>query len=383
MKEVNRKFCNILWHGALWAVSVMFCTLILFIGTFYYYTGSPVGFIKLFRTFHIVESRYAGEIDKENLLNGALEGIVAKLDDHHSLFLDGENYNSFTAQTSASYSGIGLYLGHNNQGPFVVEVMPDSPAQESGLQRGDIIVSIDGTAASEIDMSDLAHNIRGPVGSTVTLVLSRDGQQFTKEIVRQKIQLKTVGGQMISGTDIAYVRVAIFSDKTGSEFTELYKSLKAQGMNKMILDLRNNPGGIIEQAVQVSSNFVPPNSTIVSYVDRDGSESDYTADGTDDRIPLVVLINENTASSAEIVAGAIQDLQLGTIVGVKSYGKGTVQGIYPIDNGDAVKLTVAKYKTAKGRVIDGVGIEPDVVVQLQPNDTEDKQFEKALEVMNQ
>lgn len=383
MKIKYKKIVSFLWYGGAWIFSAILCSITVFMLGSYYYTGSPTGFFKLVRTFSIVESRYAGEIDKEKLLNGALEGIVAKLSDKHSIYLDGDNYASFANQTSASYAGVGIYLGKNDQGPFVVEVVDDSPAKEAGIQRGDVIIAIDGKPANEMDIEQIAQDIRGPVGSTVTLVLSHKGTEYTKELVRSQIQLKTVGGQLIPGTDIGYIRVAIFSEKTGKEFTDLYQSLRQQGMGKMILDLRNNPGGLVDQAVTVSSNFVPPHSTIVSYVDRSGKETDFTADGTVDRIPMVVLINENTASAAEIVAGAVQDLKIGTIVGVKSYGKGTVQGIYPIDEGNAVKLTVAKYKTANGRFIDGVGIEPDVVVPLQANDTTDKQFEKAYEILNQ
>ena len=149
----------------------------------------------------------------------------------------------------------------------------------------------------------------------------------------------------------------------------------------MILDLRNNPGGIVDQAVAVASNFVPKDSVIVSFTSRSGEESEYKANGSGDTIPLVVLINENSASASEIVSGAIQDLKLGPVIGTKSYGKGTVQGVYPIDSDDAIKLTVAKYRTASGREIDGVGIQPDIEVQLQPNDPEDYQYEKALEVV--
>ena len=169
---------------------------------------------------------------------------------------------------------------------------------------------------------------------------------------------------MVDGTDVGYIRVAVFSDGTADDFTKEFTKLREQGMNKLILDLRDNPGGIVEQAVGVASNFVPPNSTIVSYTEQDGKVDQYTAQGTDDPIPIVVLVNENSASASEIVAGAVQDMKLGPIVGVKTYGKGTVQGVFPLSQQSAVKVTVAKYRTTNGREIDGVGIEPDVVVPL-------------------
>ena len=151
----------------------------------------------------------------------------------------------------------------------------------------------------------------------------------------------------------------------------------------MILDLRNNPGGLVDQAVEVAGNFVPQGSTVVSFTSSDGNTQTYTASGTGDTIPMAVLINENSASASEIVAGAVQDLGLGKIIGVRSYGKGTVQGVYGISNDDAVKLTVAKYHTANGREIDGAGIEPDIMVQLQPNDTTDYQLQKAIDVLKE
>ena len=193
--------------------------------------------------------------------------------------------------------------------------------------------------------------------------------------------MQTVGGQMIEGTDIGYIRVAIFSENTGEEFDKKFEELRGQGMNKFILDLRDNPCGLVDQATAVASHFVPPDSTIVSYTDRNGHDQAFTATGREDRIPMVVLVNGNSASASELVAGDVQDLQLGQVIGTKTYGKGTVQGIYGLGKDSAVKLTVAKYKTTKGREIDGVGVIPDIEVELQPGDTEDRQFEKALEVL--
>lgn len=368
--------------GFFWALSVILCAGMLFVGTFYYFTGSPLGFLKFFHTFYIVETQYAGTVDKTALLDGALEGIVAKLDDRHSSYLDGETYESFANQTAGTYGGVGVYLGVHDNEPFVVGVVAGEPADQAGIRRGDVITAIDGENADTMTIEDISQKIRGPVGTSVSVTLLRDDSTYTVELKRKSIHLKTVGGTMLSGTDTAYIQVAIFSENTGKEFTSLYQSLREQGMNKMILDLRNNPGGLIDQAVAVANNFVPPDSTILSYTDKTGKETDYVADGTEDRVEMVVLINENSASAAEILAGAVQDLQLGTVVGTKSYGKGTVQGIYSLGSADAVKLTVAKYKTARGRMIDGAGIEPDVAVPLQAGDTVDRQFEKAYELLN-
>ncbi|WP_292017841.1 MULTISPECIES: S41 family peptidase [unclassified Megasphaera] len=370
-----------LFRAVAWGLFTAACSVLLLVGLFYYYTGTPVGFIKFFRTLHVVEQNFPGAVDKQDLLNGALEGIVKKLGDKHSIYLDGDDFQAFSDQTSGSYAGIGVYIGSSEEGTIVAGVMDDSPAAEAGVQRGDLIQAINGTSTKGMSLEDISKTIRGPVDTTVTLTLGRNGESQEMAITRRQIHMKTVGGQMIEGTDVGYIRVAIFSENTGEEFTRQYQELRKQGMKRMILDLRNNPGGIVDQAVAVASNFVPKDSVIVSFTSRSGDESEYKASGSGDTIPLVVLINENSASASEIVSGAIQDLKLGPVIGTKSYGKGTVQGVYPIDSDDAIKLTVAKYRTASGREIDGVGIQPDIEVQLQPNDPEDYQYEKALEVV--
>lgn len=377
MKKIRKDILDaVLWIGTAILTAIIFLA-----GLSYQYTSDPLGFVKLFRTLHIVETHYAGSIDKQALLNGALEGIVAKLGDKHSVYLDGDTLKSFTDQMTGSYAGIGIYLGSAADGGLVAGVIDDSPASEADIRRGDVITAIDGTATAGMKLEDISQKIRGPVDTTVTLTVRRDGTDKTIELQRRRIHIKTVAGQMIEGTDIGYIRVAVFSENTGEEFTKQFKALQEQGMKKMILDLRDNPGGLVDQATLVASNFVPPESTIVSYMDSNGKEEAFRADGTTQLIPMVVLINENSASASEIVAGDVQDMKLGTIVGVKSYGKGTVQGVYTIDGENAVKLTVAQYKTTKGRQIDGIGIEPDTVVSLRPNDTIDYQLEKALEIL--
>lgn len=380
MNDDNKRLFHNAFRAIAWGLFTAACSLLLVVGLFTYYTGTPTGFIKFFRTLHVVEHNYPGEVDKQDLLNGALEGIVSKLGDKHSSYLDGDDFKAFSDQTSGSYAGIGVYIGKSDEGTIVAGVMEDSPAEEAGVQRGDLIQAIDGKSTQGMELEDISKSIRGPVDTQVTLTVGRNGVSQDIEITRRQIQIKTVGGQMIEGTNIGYIRISIFSEKTGDEFTKQFQELRAQGMERMILDLRNNPGGLVDQAVAVCSNFVPPDSVILSFTSRSGKVSEYKAQGTTATLPLVVLVNENSASASEIVAGAIQDLKLGPIVGTKSYGKGTVQSVYPVDTGDAIKLTVAKYHTTNGREIDGVGIEPDTVVNLQPNDPTDYQLEKALEI---
>ena len=363
--------------------SGMIIMIVAMVGLFWYYTGRPSSMFEFFRTLEIIESHYAENVDKSAIFDGALKGMVSTLGDKHSTYLGGDLYKDFSAQMSGTYAGIGVYIASTDEGILIAGVMEGSPAEEAGLQRGDILVSIDGTSVEGYQLEDVSKNIRGPVDTSVDLVVRRDGEEKSFTVQRRQIHVPTVAGKMVDGTDVGYIRVAVFSDGTADDFTKEFTKLREQGMNKLILDLRDNPGGIVEQAVGVASNFVPPNSTIVSYTEQDGKVDQYTAQGTDDPIPIVVLVNENSASASEIVAGAVQDMKLGPIVGVKPYGKGTVQGVFPVDSASAVKVTVAKYRTTNGREIDGVGIEPDVVVPLTPSDPEDSQFEKALEIIQE
>ena len=363
--------------------SGMIIMIVAMVGLFWYYTGRPSSMFEFFRTLEIIESHYAENVDKSAIFDGALKGMVSTLGDKHSTYLGSDLYKDFSAQMSGTYAGIGVYIASTDEGILIAGVMEGSPAEEAGLQRGDILVSIDGTSVEGYQLEDVSKNIRGPVDTSVDLVVRRDGEEKSFTVQRRQIHVPTVAGKMVDGTDVGYIRVAVFSDGTADDFTKEFTKLREQGMNKLILDLRDNPGGIVEQAVGVASNFVPPNSTIVSYTEQDGKVDQYTAQGTDDPIPIVVLVNENSASASEIVAGAVQDMKLGPIVGVKTYGKGTVQGVFPVDSASAVKVTVAKYRTTNGREIDGVGIEPDVVVPLTPSDPEDSQFEKALEIIQE
>lgn len=372
-----------LYHIVAWVVSALAAAVLIFMGLSYYFMGDWLGWMKLYRTLYVVETHYADTVDKKTLLDGAMKGIVSTLGDKHSVYMAGDEFQSFQEQMTSSYAGIGVYIGSADEGVLIAGVIDDSPASEVALKRGDIITAIDGTPTAGMKLEDVSQKIRGPVNTDVVLTIREDGADKEVALTRRQIHMKTVMGQMVEGTNIGYIRIGVFSEDTGKEFTKEYQSLREQGMEKMILDLRNNPGGLVDQAVEVAGNFVPQGSTVVSFTSSDGNTQTYTASGTGDTIPMAVLINENSASASEIVAGAVQDLGLGKIIGVRSYGKGTVQGVYGISNDDAVKLTVAKYHTANGREIDGAGIEPDIMVQLQPNDTTDYQLQKAIDVLKE
>lgn len=379
----KKKLSALLYKAFLWILSVLIAILVLFMSLSYYLMGDWLGGFKLYRTLYVVETYFADSVDKKKLFDGAVKGIVSTLGDKHSVYMAGDEFKDFKDQMSSSYAGIGVYIGSTDEGALIAGVIEDSPASEAELKRGDIIVAIDGTSTIGMKLEDISQKIRGPVDTKVTLTIREDGTDKDVTLTRRQIHMKTVVGQMVEGTKIGYIRIGVFGEDTGSEFTKEYQALREQGMEKFILDLRNNPGGLVDQAVEVAGNFVPQGSTVLSFTGSDGTMKTYTTSGTGDVIPMAVLINENSASASEIVAGDIQDLGLGKIIGVRSYGKGTVQGVYGISDEDAVKLTVAKYHTANGREIDGVGIEPDIEVRLQPNDAVDYQLQKALDVLQE
>ena len=226
---------------------------------------------------------------------------------------------------------------------------------------------------------EVATHVRGQAGTDVVLTIMRDNANQDITITRDNIKLKTVGHKMLDN-NIGYIQIVSFSEDTANEFNEAYNDLKNQGMKALVLDLRNNPGGLLTTCVEIAKKLVPKGE-IVSIVDKQGNKETYSSSLEAPEYPLVVLINKNSASASEILSGAIQDTKAGTIIGNTSYGKGSVQTILPMFEDDAVKLTIAKYYTPSGRSIDGTGITPDIEINLDENATSDTQLDKALEVL--
>ena len=273
-------------------------------------------------------------------------------------------------------------MGMDKDGAIkIVSVMEDSPGQKAGLAEGDQIVAVDGTPVTEWPFDQVAAHVRGEAGTNVTLTILRDGQQQDFTVTRDNIKLKTVGHEMMDD-GIGYIQIASFSEDTAKEFTDAYTDLQNNGMKGLVIDLRNDPGGLLTACVNIAKQIVPK-GTIVSITTKDGSTETYTSDLSETKYPIAVLINKNSASASEILAGALQDTKAATIVGTTSYGKGSVQTILPMSGEDAVKLTIAKYYTPSGRSIDGTGITPDVQVDMDENATEDVQLNKAIEVLKE
>lgn len=327
-----------------------------------------------------IETQYVNKVDDKTLIDGAIAGMVKSLGDPHSLYMDQAMYKDLLSHTEGSFGGIGVFMGLKDNVVTVISTMENTPGAQAGLQNGDQILKIDGVATNEMPFEQVALKIRGEAGSTVTITVHRDGvPDKDYEITRANIQVHSVAHEMLPD-GMGYIRIASFAERTGDEFAEAYNDLEAKGMKGMVLDLRGNPGGLLTSCVDVA-NLLVPKGDIVSIVQRDGTKEVHQSNLPEVKYPLVVLIDGGSASAAEIVAGAIQDTQAGTLIGEKSYGKGSVQVVMPMHQGDALKLTIAKYYTPSGRSIDGTGIEPDIKVSLDPNAATDTQLDKAIEVL--
>ena len=258
--------------------------------------------------------------------------------------------------------------------------MEGQPAEAAGLQKGDQILAIDGIPISDIEKEEVANHIRGEAGTFVVLRILRSGEEREISIERKTIVMPTVRGKMLDDS-VGYIRLTQFAEKTVDEFTKIYEDLQAKGMKRLVLDLRDNPGGLITTAHGIGQYLIPK-GPIVTVQTRKGRNSAYMSRGDHSLMPLVVLINGNSASASEIIAGAVQDTKSGIIVGTKSYGKGTVQSVVQGLDEEGLKITIARYHTPNDRVIDGIGIIPDEIVEpSKANPEEDVQLERAIEIV--
>ncbi len=372
---------SILKTAVVGVIGCILTVLVVMTGVFWYISGSPLGIAKFGYTYYITTQWAMDPPAKEELFVNMLKGLAKGTHDKHTVYLDKEDMKELEMHTSSTYSGIGLLLDFSDGKTLKVgATMEGQPAEAAGLQKGDQILAIDGTPVSDIEKEDVANRIRGEEGTFVVLRILRNGEEQELSIERKTIVMPTVKGQMLT-EDIGYIRVTQFAEKTVDEFTKAYEDLQSKGMKRLVLDLRDNPGGLITTAHGIGQYLVPK-GPIVTVQTRRGKTTAYMSRGEYPLIPLVVLINGNSASASEIIAGAVQDTKSGTIVGTKSYGKGTVQSVVQGLDGEGLKITIARYHTPNDRVIDGIGIEPDEVVEpSKTNPEEDVQMERAIEIV--
>lgn len=316
---------------------------------------------RFFVAMRFIEGNYVQEVERRKLIDGAISGMVSSLGDPHSIYLAPQLYSQLRAETNGAFGGIGVYMSFKNGGVQIMNVIPDGPGAHAGLQAGDEILAVDGQPVEELLAAEVAMKIRGQVGTSVELLIHREGaEDTTYTLTRDNIHVRTVAGAMINDK-LGYIKISNFSTNTGEEFKSTLAELERSGMKGFVLDMRKNPGGVITSCIEVARELVPA-GTIVSVIKRDGSKEVYTSDLAAAKFPIIVLLDKYSASASELLAGALQDTKAALVVGETSYGKGSVQTLIPMAHEDGLKLTVAKYYTPSGKCIDGVGIVPDVEI---------------------
>ena len=339
--------------------------------------GNSVSGMTFLKTLVTVRENYVEPVDTEKLFDGATAGMVKALGDPYSAYLDKKSFSEITDLTDGVFGGIGVVLGKKDDDFVVVAPMEGTPGDKAGIKAGDKIIAVDGTNVDGMQLEDVVGKIRGKQGTEVELTLAgADGAQRTVRLIRGDIKVESVGGEMLPGTNIGYIRISVFNEQTGMDFAKKYNELEKQGMQALLLDLRHNPGGILGECVKVAQ-YIVPKGPVVSIKDRNGNTFVEESDLEKVKYPLAVLVDHGSASAAEIVAGAVQDTGAGKLFGVQTFGKGSVQSVYKLSENTGLKLTTAKYYTPSGRSIHGTGIKPDVEVELDLNGMKDNQLEAA------
>ncbi len=315
-----------------------------------------------------IQENYYEEVDEQQLLDGIYKGMYESLDAYSGYYNEEEYKQLWSHDVTGTYSGIGATLRQNpdNGQVTVVEVMEDSPAEEAGIQPGDVIVKADSYPAESMSLSEFVGHLQGADGTQVHLVIAREGERENLEmdVTRRKLVAQSVHFQMFED-HIGYIQITDFTNQTTGQFEAALTELQEQGMKGLIVDLRNNPGGMLDAVTDILDQILPE-GLLVYTEDRAGNREEFRS--TDEKqltVPLTVLVNENSASASEIFAGAVKDRGFGTLIGTRTYGKGIVQGIQALEDGSAVKLTVSRYYTPNGICIQGTGIEPDITLKYQ------------------
>ena len=358
-----KKFTDFSWKkGGLWIVSSLVGAMAiigLFLFTFF---DSPKAFLQFLHDYQIIRTRYFRPVSDETLFQGAVKGMASSLGDPYSLYLTGAVYKSFMEQTTSAFGGVGIIIGEDKQGDFyILAVFKKGAAHDAGIQPGGKLVAVDGKKLHGMEPMLAANLVRGKVGTAVTLTIEENGKVKDYKMHRSDVVLPTVSDQMVSG-DIGYIHIYTFATHTGEEFKEALRDVKAKGARKLIIDVRMNPGGLITSVVDVADQILT-RGPVVSYQAKNGTKQTFDIDGISKPMPMVILIDRNSASASEILAGAVQDKKEGIVMGEKSFGKGTIQSVEELSDGTALKISIAQYLTAGGRKIDKIGIKPDVAVQ--------------------
>lgn len=325
-------------------------------------------FVPLYETFQLIQSRYVAndEIDVNTLIDGAIAGMINSLGDNFSSYLTPQSFENFTTQLSGDVEGIGVVIFTNDDGLIQVQqVFDGTGADEAGVMPGDIFFEVDGIDVRSFDQTQLGNVVRGDAGTTVVITFQRGEEEVTLTITRVRFEVPNVEYQLLEEPDIAYISMADFNDRSRSQLGQAIEALDVNSTNGLIFDLRDNPGGTLTSAVEIASAFIE-DGVILYESFADGTEQTFEANGdyANIDVPIVVLVNENSASASELVSGAMQDNEVAIIIGEVTFGKGTVQTIQPLSNNGAVRLTIARYLLPGRRWIHEVGITPDIIIEL-------------------
>ncbi|MCX5715661.1 MAG: S41 family peptidase [Candidatus Omnitrophica bacterium] len=328
----------------------------------------------------VIRSEYVDEVNSKDLIYGAMRGMLSSLDSH-SQFMDPEEYNEMKVETEGRFGGIGIELTMKDNMPTVITPIEDTPAFKAGLKPNDKLIKIDGKSTQDLALDDVVKLLRGDSGTTVLLTVLREQEKrfIDFSIIRSIIMIKSIKEASVLENKIGYIKLIEFQENTPKDFIKAFKGLEAKGIDGLILDLRNNPGGLLDVSIKVAQVVLPAGETIVSTKGRaKNQDAVYKADYKKPvlEIPLIVLVNEGSASASEIVAAAIKDNKRGIIVGTKTFGKGSVQTVIPLGDGSALRLTTAKYFTPSGQAIHNEGIAPDILVNNPQQKEEQKEKEE-------
>ena len=339
----------------------------------------------------LIDQEYLGDVDKDEMAEGVYAGLIYGLGDVYSRYYTADEYAQETASTDGAYAGIGVSIQKNkNGGVQIAECYEGGPGADAGLQTGDVITAINDTDVTDMELSDVVSLIRENKDKTIVLTVFRENEEKSREISVDvtDVELPSVFGEMLD-KKTGYIQITQFTGVTPQQYKDMFAELKDKGMERLVIDLRDNPGGLLTSVCDILREILPE-GLIVYTEDKYGNREEETCDGKHQLdMPLAVLVNENSASASEIFAGAVQDHEVGTIVGTTTYGKGVVQELRQLSDGSAVKLTVSNYYTPNGNSINKVGIKPDVEVKLasellnkdEITHEEDNQLQKALDVI--
>ena len=340
----------------------------------------------------LIDKYYLGEVDEEKLKEGAIKGYVEALGDPYSEYISAKDMEEYKESITGSFVGIGIYMVKDTEADKVQVLAPikNTPAEKAGIQPGDYIVKVDDVEYKAEDFSKISDVIKGEEGTTVKLQILREAETIEYEIKREKIITNPVTGKVLND-NIGYIEVPSFDEDTAKYFKEEFEKLQKQNIKSLVIDLRNNGGGIVDEATKIADYILDKDSTIVITTDKNGKEKETKAkENPIINMPIVVLVNKNTASASEILSGALKDLNKAKLVGTKTYGKGVIQGVMSLKDGSGLKITTEEYATPNREKINKKGIEPNEVVELpetvknvmQVEEKDDTQLQKAIELLN-